>query len=85
MHIQLKKDFKKRYKKLPIRLQKAFQERFILFQQDPFNHILNNHALAGKYKKCRSINISGDLRAVYTIDDDVIVFLIIGTHSELYS
>lgn len=85
MYIQLKNNFKKQYKKLPIKLQKVFQELLTLFQKDPFNHVLNNHAFAGKYKKCRSINISGDLRAIYTTDGDVVIFLMIGTHSELYS
>ena len=85
MTIQFKKDFRKQYKKLSPKLQKLFQERFRIFQDDPFGSILNNHSLAGKYKKCRSINISGDLRAIYTTERDTVIFLVIGTHSELYS
>lgn len=85
MNIQFKKDFRKQYKKLSPKLQKLFQERFSIFQSDPFDPILNSHSLAGKYKKCRSINVSGDLRAIYTMQEDTVIFLVIGTHSELYS
>jgi len=47
---------------------------------------LNNHPLKGKYADCRSINIGGDLRAVYKYtDENSCVFIKIGTHSELYS
>ena len=70
MNIQFKKDFRKQYKKLSPKLQKLFQKRFLIFQSDPFSQILNNHTLAGKYKKCRSINVSGDLRAIYTTKND---------------
>ncbi len=85
MKINFHKSFKKQYKKLSPKIQKLFQKRFEIFQEDPFDCLLKNHALAGKYKSCRSINVSGDVRAVYTIDEGEIKFLSIGTHGELYT
>ena len=53
--------------------------------KDPTVSELNNHALHGEYLGYRSINITGDLRAVYEIQDEKAVkFLFIDTHSNLY-
>ena len=54
--------------------------------ENPFHSLLNNHALSGKYSGYRSINIGGDLRAIYEpISLDIAFFIIMGTHPELYS
>lgn len=54
--------------------------------QDPFHEILNNHSLKGKYKGYRSINISGDYRAIYSlIKEDTAYFIALDTHSSLYA
>jgi len=65
--------------------QKKVQQRLRLFIEDPKNPILNNHELKGKYSGYRSINITGDLRALYqTIDKNATFFITIGTHGHLY-
>jgi len=76
--------FKKNYQKLSKRLQDKFDERILLFQKDKFDPILNNHALNGKYLGCRSINVTGDLRAVFKKEGDMITFIAIDSHSNLY-
>ncbi|MBI2639965.1 MAG: type II toxin-antitoxin system mRNA interferase toxin, RelE/StbE family [Candidatus Sungbacteria bacterium] len=61
------------------------EERVGLFMQDPFHLLLNNHALGGEYKGYRSINIGGDLRAIYEpVSQNVAFFITLGTHPELY-
>ena len=77
--------FKKSYKKLPIKVQLAVKERLRIFAVNPFNEILNNHSLHGTYEGCRSINVTGDFRIIYTeeLNSDIIL-LDIGTHSQLY-
>jgi mRNA-degrading endonuclease YafQ of YafQ-DinJ toxin-antitoxin module len=41
--------------------------------------------LSGKWKGHFSINITGDTRAVYFVtEDNVVWFVAIGSHSELY-
>ncbi len=79
------KDFKKQYRKLDKNIQNKFNEILALFMNNPFNPILKNHALHGPYKEFRSINISGDIRAIYKIiNNNIAHFIYIGTHSELY-
>ena len=65
MIIIFRKDFKKNYKKLSPKIKIKLDDRLRLFSKDEFSPILNNHALTGEYKGYRSINISGDLRAVF--------------------
>ncbi len=85
MRIVLHGDFRKKFKKFPQGMQKKFIERQDIFLRDPFNSVLNNHELHGKYQGLRSIDITGDLRALYKpVSDNLAFFVIIGTHSELY-
>lgn len=77
--------FIKQYRRMPAALRKKCDERILLFQKDPFHPILENHPLRGTYTGYRSINITGDWRAVYRKLDDTTVYLVtIGTHPELY-
>lgn len=78
--------FKKSLNKAPANIQQAFHNRLDLFLNNPFHPLLHNHTLKGLYQEYRSINISGDWRAIYTeIDDGTIAYFIqIGTHSQLY-
>lgn len=93
MKIKLHKDFEKQYRKLRESEKKKFKERRDLFLQDELNPILNNHSLKGKYLGFRSINIIGDLRAIYKRslptsvgrrDGDNVIFVAIDSHSNLY-
>lgn len=85
MEIRYHPKFKKQYKKLPIRQQQQFDGRLKLFLQEPLNPQLRIHPLKGKFFGYWSMNISGDLRALYYYEGDtVVVFALIGTHSQLY-
>ena len=84
MHIDFHKYFMKQYKKLHQKMKDKFDERLKIFVQDSFAVELNNHELHGKYVGCRSINITGDLRAIYEVRKDGVRFLEIDTHSHLY-
>lgn len=85
MQILLHRHLKKRYKNLRAGEKRKFKERRDLFERDPFNPLLNNHALAGEYNGFRSIDITGDLRVHYQpIDAKTALFITIGTHHELY-
>ncbi|MBL4644439.1 MAG: type II toxin-antitoxin system RelE/ParE family toxin, partial [Candidatus Pacebacteria bacterium] len=77
--------FKKRYKNLRKNECKRCDQRITLFLSDLQNTVLEDHALAGKLRGYRSINIGGDLRAQYEIiGTDIVHFVRLGTHSELY-
>ena len=66
-------------------IQKKFRERITLFLEHPFAEELGNHALRGKYDGLRSVNITGDIRAIYDpIDNKHVRFIAIGSHAKLH-
>lgn len=85
MKISFHKNFIKQYNKLPDKEQKQVKEKLTIFLENPYTAQLNNHSLKGKYLNYRSININGDLRALYKyLDENESVFVNIGTHHQLY-
>ena len=83
--IEFTKSFTKQFKKLRTNQQERFYERLELFKKNPQDRVLRDHALNGSYKGYRSIDIESDLRALYYVKDGVVVvFAIIGSHSQLY-
>ena len=85
MVVETTKAFDKQYAKLNLKVKISFKRRITLFKANPFDVSLRNHALKGKYLGFRSIDISGDVRALYTTQGDtIIIFGFIGTHSQLY-
>jgi mRNA interferase RelE/StbE len=85
MIIQYTPKFKKQYKKLSSNLRNQFDERLKLFVEDPTDPVLRTHPLKGSYSGYWSMNISGDLRALYLRKgDELVIFALIGTHSQLY-
>ncbi len=84
MFIDFHKDFTKNFKKLSPKIKKKFQERLLLFEKDEFDPTLNNHALKGKWLGYRSINVTGDLRAIYKRDGNTAIFVTVNSHGNLY-
>ena len=77
--------FKKKFKKLPKKIQNQFYKRLQLFENDKFNSLLNNYSVEKRFPNCRSINITGDYRVIFKEEQGgLFIFLNIGTHSELY-
>ncbi len=84
MHVVYRKNFDKKFKKLPEKIKNQFYSRIAIFIADPLDTRLNNHSVEKVFPSCRSINITGDYRAIFYEEDDVVFFIMIGTHSELY-
>lgn len=89
MLVRFTKKFSKQYDKADRKIKRLFDKKSELFLINPFHSQLNNHQLTGKLSGYRSINITGDWRALYSeyIDKkrgNVIVFEILGTHGQLY-
>ncbi len=85
MEIQLHKNFKKQFKKLSPKIRRNYYERVELFSKEPFSPLLNNHSVEFVYPGWRSINITGDYRILFEPKDNgTVIFMKIGTHSELY-
>ena len=87
MKIKFSNNFVKSYNRAPEKIRKSFDLRLKLFIQDKNYPLLKNHKLRGKLSGYRSINISGDWRAIFKEEEDgnLIFFLLLGTHSQLYS
>jgi addiction module RelE/StbE family toxin len=89
MKIQLSSYFHRKIKKEDVRIQKSFKEALRLFILNPFDPQLDNHPLKDPWNGCRSIDITGDYRAIYEElnkgDDVIAYFITIGTHQELYA
>ncbi len=90
MQKSIKFEFTKSFLKDVSRLNKPqaiqLKNRLELFRIDPTHPTLNNHKLKGKLKGRFSINITGDIRAVYKFEknDSIIKFSRLGSHSQLY-
>lgn len=84
MRIAYRKSFEKRFKKLSEKIKRQFYDRLALFMVDPFDIQLNNHQVDRAYPGCRSINITGDYRALYYETNGGVTFVLIGRHAELF-
>lgn len=85
MQYLLSKSFEKQFKKFPRKTKKQAIERFHVFIVDPIDYRLHNHPLTGEWVGYRSIDITGDIRAIYKkVDEHTVRFVAIGSHSELY-
>jgi len=85
MRIVAHRKFDKQLAKLDSNITKQFKKRFDLFLVDQFHPLLNNHPLHPPFAGSRSINITGDYRAIFKqARDDLIIFTDIGTHHNLF-
>ncbi|MEX0931655.1 MAG: type II toxin-antitoxin system YafQ family toxin [Candidatus Paceibacterota bacterium] len=85
MRIAKAKQFRKQYKKLPLKIQKQFASRLILFLKDKNHSLLHVHSLKGAYTGLWSFNVTADIRVIF--DDSyegVLILVAIGSHSEFY-
>lgn len=84
MIIKYHRYFKKSFKKIPVKIRRNLFETIKLFTTEPFHKSLNNHPLKGRLHGLRSINVTGDIRIHYEDHGHFVMFMNIGTHSELY-
>lgn len=89
MKILYDPEFIHQLKKSNVRIHKSFREKIALFQNNPKDPVLDNHPLKREYLGYRSIDITGNYRAIFkefTEGEDIIYyFFLIGTHEQLYS
>lgn len=77
--------FRKQWQKLKKAERERFIDRLELYLGNPHATLLYNHSLSGQWKGYRSINIGGDLRAIYKeVDINLVEFVAIGSHNQLY-
>ena len=86
---QIKRDktFEKHFKQRITpneKLVKVFKQRLDLFIKGELGYPLYDHALTGKLNGKRAFSVAGDIRVIYIELEDFIVFLDIGSHSQVY-
>lgn len=88
MKVQYDPVFYQKYKRLDVRIQNKFDQKIGIFLKDPNEPSLHNHLLKREYEGYRSINITGDWRALFYEEEiageTVANFVAIGTHDQLY-
>ena len=87
MTIRYSRRFRKQFHlRLSPRMRRQFNERLELFLSDPRHSQLNVHSLSGRHAGCWSMNVSGDIRAIFEYQESrtAILFLLIGRHAQLY-
>ena len=84
MTVSYSKNFIKQAKKLDVEVRDKLYKNILLFSSNPLHPRLRNHSLRGKFRQYRSIDITGDVRALYIQLDDEAIFDTVGTHSQLY-
>lgn len=85
MKVLFHSHFIKKYSKLSKDIRAKADERLFLFETDTKNPILNVHQLGGVWKDHWSINITGDLRAVFKfVTKDMVQFVEVDNHNNLY-
>lgn len=85
MNIFFTKSFKKRFAKLPEKIQKKFEIRVEVFLKNPFDRTLENHPLTGNLLGFRSFSITGNYRVKFIVlDIESVKFVDIDTHPHIY-
>ena len=85
MIVNYSKNFIKQLKKSPKKIRAQLISRIEIFIQNPGHPSLHNHSLSGEYAGYRSINLNGDWRAIYMpMSENEVLFITLGTHSQLY-
>ncbi len=85
MQYILSKRFEKSFTKLSPAVKKKVLVVLQKFIANPQDKSLRSHSLSVKWNKHFSIDVTGDMRAVYVyIEDDIVHFVAVGSHNELY-
>lgn len=85
MRYLLSKRFEKDFAKLTPRTKEKVIAVLSIFVKDPHHPTLRAHPLKGKWVGHMSIDVTGDIRALYMIvEEDMVLFVTIGKHSQLY-
>jgi mRNA-degrading endonuclease YafQ of YafQ-DinJ toxin-antitoxin module len=65
-------------------LHKRIGKRIELFRRNRAFPLLHDHALKGTKEGLRSFSVTGDIRIIYYIYDNIAYFVDIGTHNQVY-
>ncbi len=85
MRIIAAEEFERRYRKLPLAIQRKAEKQAKFFQQNPFHPSLHTEKLEPKGKQVWSFRIDQNYRIVFRfISGDTALFLSVGSHDWIY-
>ena len=85
MEIIFSAQFKKRFKKIPVKIQNKFEERIEIFLKDYTNPLLKIHPLKGNFFGFHAFSVTCDYRVMMKIINKKTIKLVdIGTHNQVY-
>lgn len=85
MNVDFTKAFNKQFEKLSKKKQQRARATVALFVTNTTATSLRNHSLKGEWFGYRSISAGGDFRLHFkVVDQDTVLFVAVGTHSQLY-
>jgi len=85
MTIDFSLSFDRHFAKLSKAQKQLVKDALELFSEDPFHDTLRNHPLTGQWARYRSISADSDLRLHYqSISAEVVLFVAVGSHGQLY-
>lgn len=76
--------FRHQLEQVSFEIKVAFRGTLETFLEDPYHPSLRNHTLTGEYAGTRSVDVTGDVRALYREVSERIIFVELGTHEQLY-
>lgn len=85
MKVVFTERFKKRFQKLPLKIQRQFEKRLAIFIQNPSHPSVKNHPLKGYLVGFRAFSVTGDYRVVFKfLNHETAKLVDIGTHTQVY-
>ena len=85
MNVDFTRSFNKQFAKLSIKKQEKARLAIALYLENSLDPRIRYHPLTGEWQDHVSISAGGDLRLHFKIiDKNTILFVAIGSHSQLY-
>lgn len=85
MNIDFTKKFNKQFEKLPLKRQEKARLAIANYVTNASTPSLRLHALSGEWHDHYSLSAGGDLRIYFKmVDQNTVLFVAIGSHSQLY-
>ena len=78
-------EFDKRYKKLPVFIQKKAEKQEKIFRKNPFHPSLHTEKLEPRNKELWSIRVDKSYRIIFRfVEGNTVLFLTVGPHDWIY-
>ncbi len=86
MKIVFHRDFKKGIEKLSLKQKRKVGKVLELFEINPYDPQLKNHALKGELKEYNAISAGHNLRLIFKVQGNYekVIFTQMGTHNQVY-